>query len=108
MCDDIVVRSEANRFFKMKCYKHKSLRGRKDMEDKFQYMIQELIENYILTRNKKKYKAFDTYIDDNYDSFSDFSKHVVRLIYTRFQEEAVPTMDFIFETSKEKKEKKEE
>ena len=100
MCDDIKVRSESNRFFKMKCYKHKSLRGRKDMEDKFQDMIQELIDNFNLDPDRKKYKAFDTYIDDNYDSFSDFSKDVVRLIYTRFQEEAIPTMKFVFKSPK--------
>tara|TARA_B100001063_G_C16746176_1_gene547631 strand:+ start:1607 stop:1966 length:360 start_codon:yes stop_codon:yes gene_type:complete len=96
MCDSIDVESEANRFFKMKCYKHKSINGRIDMEDKFQIMIQELIEDYILTRNKKKYNAFNNYIRRNYKRFGPFSKEVVRVIYTRFQEEAVPTMDFIF------------
>ena len=108
MCDDIEVRSEANRFFQMKCYYYKGINGRIDMEDEFQDMIKELIEDYKFTRNKKKYIAFNNYIRRNYKTFGPFSKKVVRVIYTRFQEEAVPTMDFIFETSKEKEEKKEE
>ena len=96
MCDDVVVTSEANRFFKMKCYKYKGLRGRTDMEDRFQDMVQELINDYRLTRERKKYNAFVRYIRENYNSFSAFSKEVVKYIFTRFQEDAIPTMDFIF------------
>ena len=96
MCDYIDVSSEANRFFKMKCYKYKGLRGRMDMEERFQEMVQELIDDYRLTTDRNKYNTFFRYIHENYNGFSDFSKEVVKYIFTRFQEDAVPTMDFIF------------
>ena len=96
MCDYVVVTSEANRFFKMKCYKYKGLRGETDMEDRFQGMVQELIDYYRSTRDRDKYDAFVGYIRRNYNSFSDFSKEVVKSIFTRFQEDAIPIMDFIF------------
>ena len=96
MCDDIDVSTQANRFFKMKCYKYKSLRGRTDMEDRFQKMVQELIDDYRLTTHRNTYNAFVRYIHENYSSFSPFSKEVTKYIFTRFQEDAVPTMDFIF------------
>lgn len=96
MCDDIGVLTGANRFFKMKCYKYKSLRDILGMEHKFQGMIQELIDDYRLTKDKKEYNAFVRYIRKNYNSFGPFSKEVTRYIFTRFQEDAVPIMDFIF------------
>ena len=90
MCDDIGVSTQANRFFKMKCYKYKG------MEDEFQKMIQELIDDYKLTTHRDTYNAFVGYIHKNYNSFSTFSKEVTKIIFTRFQEDAVPTMHFIF------------
>ena len=96
MCDDVNELTEANRFFKMKCYKYKGLRGRMDMEDRFQKMVQELINDYKLTTDREEYNAFFRYIRKNYNSFGPFSKEVTRNIFTRFQEDAVPIMDFIF------------
>ena len=81
MCDDIEVISEANRFFKMKCYYSKG------MEDKFQGMIQKLLNN------KGKFDAFTSYITSHYDSFTPFSKIVVGRIYMRFQEDGITTED---------------
>ena len=96
MCDDVNESTQANRFFKMKCYKYKGLRGRMDMEERFHEMVQELIDDYRLTTRRNKYNAFVRYIRKNYNSFSPFSKEVTKYIFTRFQEDAVPTMDFIF------------
>lgn len=97
-CDSIEVKSEANRFFKMKCYLAK-----KNITS-FEQMVSELIGQYntlnsiaLVSGDKKAYQQipFMNYIDKNYDTFSDASKAVVRKIYTRFQEEALPTMKYV-------------
>jgi hypothetical protein len=89
MCDDVEVKSEANRFFKMKCYLAK------DMNEKFDTMVQEIANNANFG-DGELFKAFDTYIDKNFKTFRQPSKLAVKKIYTRLQEEAVPeTMKYV-------------
>jgi hypothetical protein len=84
----------------MKCYISK------DEYDKFHLMVNELIQQYrILNHEALKYGLnsideykkipFMIYIDKNYHTFTTFSKNIVNNIYLRFQEEALPIMDYI-------------
>ena len=65
-------------------------------------MVNKLIEEYrelnsaALQRGALPQKTlFMKYIDNNYTTFGEFSKDAVTQIYTRFQEEAIPTMQYI-------------
>ena len=95
-CDALPDKSEANRFFKIKCY----MRNKNDK--KVDAMVNKLIDEYkdlnsaALQRGAAtKNTPFMNYIDKNYTTFSPFSKQAVTQIYTRFQEEAIPTMQYI-------------
>ena len=95
-CDALPDKTEANRFFKLKCY----MRNKNDR--KVDAMVNKLIEEYrelnsaTLQRGALPINTpFMNYIDKNYTTFGPFSKDAVTQIYTRFQEEAIPTMQYI-------------
>lgn len=95
-CDALPDMSEANRFFKLKCYM------KNGNDKKVDAMVNKLIDEYkdlnsdALQRGAvTKNTPFMNYIDNNYKTFSPFSKQAVAQIYTRFQEEAIPTMQYI-------------
>jgi hypothetical protein len=95
-CDALPVKSEANRFFKLKCYLSKA------NYDGFNAMVNKLIEEYrdlndaaLQRGTATKNTPFMNYIDKNYNTFSPVSKQAVARIYTQFQEEALPIMKYI-------------
>lgn len=95
-CDALPVKSEANRFFKLKCYLSKA------NYDGFNAIVHKLIEEYrdlndtaLQRGTATKNTPFMNYIDKNYNTFSPVSKQAVAQIYTRFQEEALPIMKYI-------------
>lgn len=95
-CNALPNKSEANRFFKLKCYM------KNGNDEKVDSMVNKLIEEYrelndaalqhgAVTKNT----PFMNYIDKNYHTFSPLSKQAVTRIYTKFQEEALPIMKYI-------------